>query len=322
MQAIRVHEHGGPEVLRYEEVAKPVAGPGQALVKIEAVGVNFTEIYSRRGGANATLPYTPGAEAAGTVEAVGEGVGAVKPGDRVAANAFSGAYADYSVAPAGRLVPIPPSLDWPHAAAALLQGMTAHYLTHSSYAVRAGDTVLVHAAAGGTGLLIVQMAKMLGARVLGTVSTDEKAALAREAGADETILYMKIDFAAEVRRLTDGEGVHAVYDSVGRDTFEGSLNSLRTRGTLVLFGQASGPIPMVDTGLLNSKGSLYLTRVNLGNHIATRADLLSRANDVLSWTTAGKLELRIGGSFPLAQASEAHRRLEGRATTGKLVLVT
>jgi len=321
MHAIRVHEHGGPEVLRYEEVATPVAGPGQALVKIGAVGVNFTEIYSRRGAANATLPYTPGGEAAGTVEAVGEGVSEVKPGDRVAANAFSGAYAEHAVAPAGRLVPVPSSLDWPHAAAALLQGMTAHYLTHSSYAVRSGDTVLVHAAAGGTGLLIVQMAKMRGARVLGTVSTAEKAALAREAGADETILYTKMDFAAEVRRLTNGEGVHVVYDSVGKDTFDGSLNSLRTRGTLVLFGQASGPIPMVDTALLNSKGSLYLTRVNLGNHIATRADLLSRANDVLSWTTAGKLKLRIGGSFPLAQASEAHRQLEGRATTGKLVLI-
>jgi NADPH:quinone reductase len=322
MYAIRVHEHGGPEVLRYEEVDKPVPGPGRALVKVAAVGVNFTEIYSRGGaGASSALPYTPGSEAAGTVEAVGDGVSEVKPGDRVAANAFSGAYADYAVAPAARLVQMPPSLDWPQAAAALLQGMTAHYLTHSSYAINRGDTVLVHAAAGGTGLLMVQMAKMRGARVLGTVSTPEKAALAREAGADETILYTKLDFAAEVRRLTNGEGVHAVYDSVGKDTFDGSLNCLRTRGTLVLFGQASGPIPLVDSGLLNSKGSLYLTRVNLGNHIATRDDLLARANDVLNWTTAGKLTLSIGGSFPLARAAEAHRQLESRATTGKLVLI-
>jgi NADPH2:quinone reductase len=320
MRAIRVHEHGGPEVLRYEEIERPAPGPGQALVKVGAVGVNFTEIYSRRGAA-ASQPYTPGSEAAGTVEAVGEGVSEVKPGDRIAANAFNGAYAEYALAPAARLVLMPPSLDWPQAAAALLQGMTAHYLTHSSYAVKSGDTVLVHAAAGGTGLLIVQMAKMRGARVLGTVSTPEKAELAREAGADETILYTKLDFAPEVRRLTNGEGVDAVYDSVGKDTFDGSLNSLRTRGTLVLFGQASGPIPMVDTALLNQKGSLYLTRVNLGNHIGTRAALLERANDVLSWTTAGKLKLRIGGSFALAQAAEAHRQLEGRATTGKLVLI-
>ena len=199
--------------------------------------------------------------------------------------------------------------------------MTAHYLTHSSYAVRDGDTVLVHAAAGGTGLLIVQMAKMRGARVFGTVSTAEKAKLAREAGVDETILYTQLDFAAEARRLTNGEGVNAVYDSVGRDTFDGSLNSLRPRGTLVLFGQASGPVPPFDTALLNAKGSLALTRVNLGNHIATREELLARANDVLNWTTSGKLTLRIGGSFPLAQAAEAHRQLEGRATTGKLVLV-
>jgi len=322
MHAIRVHEFGGPEVLRYEEAEQPKPGPGQALVKVGAVGLNFTEIYSRRGaGANAVLPITPGGEAAGTVEQVGEGVTEVMPGDMVASNAFSGAYAEYAVAPANRLVAMPASMDAPHAAAALLQGMTAHYLVHASYPIQRGDTVLVHAAAGGTGLLIVQMAKMLGARVFGTVSSDEKAKLAREAGADETIIYTKIDFAQEVRRLTNGEGVHGVYDSVGRDTWEGSLNSLRTRGTLVLFGNASGPVPPIDTSLLSSKGSLRLTRVTLGHHIATRAELLDRANDVLNWTTSGKLTLRIGGTFPLAQAAEAHRQLEGRATTGKLVLV-
>lgn len=321
MHAIRVHQHGGPEVLQYEEIDKPEPGPGQALVKVEAVGVNFTEIYSRRGGASATVPYTPGGEAAGTVEAIGEGVTDVKRGDRVATNALAGAYAEYAVGPANRLVVMPESVDMPHAAAALLQGMTAHYLTHSSYPIKNGDTVLVHAAAGGTGLLVVQMAKMLGARVLGTVSTDEKARLARQAGANETILYTQIDFAAEVRRLTGGEGVDAVYDSVGQATWEGSLNSLRPRGTLVLFGNASGPIPPIDTSLLSSKGCLYLTRVNLGAHIATRADLLARANDVLNWTTSGRLKLRIGGTFPLKDAAEAHRQLEGRATTGKLVLI-
>jgi NADPH2:quinone reductase len=320
MHAIRVHEYGGPEVLRYEEIEKPSPAAGQALIRVEAVGLNFTEIYSRKGSAP-SLPYTPGSEAAGTVEAVGEGVTDVAPGDRVAANAFTGAYAEYAVAAANRLISIPDSLDMPHAAAALLQGMTAHYLTHSSYAAQAGDTVLVHAAAGGTGLLITQMAKMLGARVIGTVSTDEKAKLARESGADETILYTRTDFAAEARRLTNGEGVHGVYDSVGQDTWEGSLNSLRPLGTLVLFGQASGPIPLIDTALLNTKGSLRLTRVNLGTHIATREALLGRANDVLNWVSSGKLVLRIGGSYPLANAAEAHRQLESRASTGKLVLI-
>jgi NADPH2:quinone reductase len=320
MHAIRVHEYGGPEVLRYEEIEKPSPAAGQALIRVEAVGLNFTEIYSRKGSAP-SLPYTPGSEAAGTVEAVGEGVTDVAPGGRVAANAFTGAYAEYAVAAANRLISIPDSLDMPHAAAALLQGMTAHYLTHSSYAAQAGDTVLVHAAAGGTGLLITQMAKMLGARVIGTVSTDEKAKLARESGADETILYTRTDFAAEARRLTNGEGVHGVYDSVGQDTWEGSLNSLRPLGTLVLFGQASGPIPLIDTALLNTKGSLRLTRVNLGTHIATREALLGRANDVLNWVSSGKLVLRIGGSYPLANAAEAHRQLESRASTGKLVLI-
>lgn len=319
MHAIRVAEHGGPEVLKYEEIEKPKPGPGQALVKVEAVGLNFTEIYSRRAGP--AVPYTPGGEAAGIVEEIGEGVTDVKPGDHVASNAFAGAYAEYALAPANRLVVMPSSMDMPHAAAALLQGMTAHYLTHSSYAVRAGDTVLVHAAAGGTGLLVVQMAKMLGGTVIGTVSTEEKAKLAREAGADETINYAKTDFAPEAKSLTGGEGVHGVYDSVGASTWEGSLDSLRPLGTFVLYGNASGPVPPIDTSLLSSKGSLRMTRVTLGHHIATRADLLARANDVLSWATSGKLELRIGGTFPLAQAAEAHRQLENRATTGKLVLI-
>ena len=266
------------------------------------------------------LPYTPGGEAAGTVEAVGEGVTNVKPGERVATNAFSGAYADYALAPASRLVSIPESLDLSHAAAALLQGMTAHYLTHSTYAIQPGDTVLVHAAAGGTGLLVVQMAKMRGGRVIGTVSTEEKAKLAREAGADEVILYTQTDFVPEVKRLTNGEGVHAVYDSVGQTTWEGSLNCLRTRGMFVLFGQASGPVPPIDLVHLGSRGSLLATRPGLGHYIVTRADLEQRAGDVLDWISSGKLKLRIGGSFLLAEAAEAHRQLEGRATTGKLVL--
>ncbi len=321
MHAIRVHQFGGPEVLRYEEVDRPQPGPGQALVRVEAVGVNFTEIYSRRGSGNASVPYTPGGEGAGTVEAVGDGVSEVKPGDRVATNALAGAYAEYALGPANRLVTVPDAIDMPHAAAALLQGMTAHYLTHDSYRIKPGDTVLVHAAAGGTGLLVVQMAKMLGARVIGTVSTEEKAKLAREAGADETVLYTQVDFSQEARRLTNGEGVNAVYDSVGKDTWQGSLNALRPRGMLVLFGQASGPIPPIDTSLLNAKGSLALSRVNLGTYIATREELLARANDVLNWTASGRLKLRIGGTFPLAQATEAHRQLEGRESTGKLVLI-
>jgi NADPH2:quinone reductase len=321
MHAIRVHEFGGPEVLRYEEIDRPEPGPGQALVRVEAVGLNFTEIYSRRGSGNAKVPYTPGGEGAGTVEAVGSGVTEVRPGDRVATNALAGAYAEYAVGPAERLVKVPDAIDMPHAAAALLQGMTARYLTHSTYPIKAGDVVLVHAAAGGTGLLVVQMAKMRGARVLGTVSTEEKAKLAREAGADETILYTQTDFAQEARRLTNGEGVNVVYDSVGKDTWEGSLNALRPRGMLVLFGQASGPIPPIDTSLLNARGSLSLARVNLGSYTATRDELLARAGDVLDWVTSGTLKLRIGGQFPLAKAAEAHRQLEGRESTGKLLLV-
>jgi NADPH2:quinone reductase len=324
MHAIRVHEFGGPDVLRYEEVAQPSPGPGAALVKVEASGINFADTLRRRGGGagpTPVLPYVPGGEAAGDVETVGDGVTDVKPGDRVVSNAFPGSYAEYAVAPAAGLVPIPPYITTPQAAAAFSQGLTAHYLANSTYPINAGDSVLVHAAAGGVGLLLVQMAKLRGARVIGTVSTAEKAKLAQEAGADDVILYTETDFAPEVRRLTGGEGVHAVYDSVGAATFAGSLDSLRPRGLLALYGQSSGPVPPLDTGVLGAKGSLFLTRPGLAHHIATRAELLERIGAIFGWIAEGRLTLHIGGSFALAGAAEAHRRLEGRATSGKLLLI-
>jgi NADPH2:quinone reductase len=268
----------------------------------------------------ADLPITLGSEAAGTVEAVGPGVTEVAPGDRVAYAMARGSYAEYAVVPAWQLVKIPGHVDFTVAAAAMLQGMTAHYLTHSTYPLKSGDTCLVHAAAGGTGGLIVQMAKMLGARVFGTVSTDAKAQVAREHGADETILYTQQDFESEARRLTGGRGVDVVYDSVGRTTFDKSLGSLRPRGTMALFGQSSGPVPPFDPNILNAKGSLFLTRPGLPNHLLTRDELLWRAGDVLGWIDVGKLKLRIDSTYPLAEAAAAHRALEGRHTTGKLLL--
>jgi NADPH2:quinone reductase len=319
MKSIQVKVPGGPESLELLEVPKPQPGPGQALVRIAASGVNFIDIYFRTGLYKADAPILIGSEGAGTVEAIGEGVGEVAPGDRVAYAMARGSYAEYAVVPAAQLVRIPAHVDFQTAAAAMLQGMTAHYLTHSTFALKAGDTCLVHAAAGGTGALIVQMAKMLGARVFGTVSTAEKAEIARQAGADEAILYTEREFDVEARRLTAGRGVDVVYDSVGKTTFDQSLNALRPRGTLALFGQSSGSVPPFDPGLL-AKGSLYLTRPGLPFYVATREELLWRSGDVLQWIDAGKLKLRIDRVYPLAEAAAAHRDLEGRKTTGKLVL--
>ncbi len=321
MKAIRVHATGGPDVLRYEDVAQPAPGPGQALVKVEAAGVNFIDIYQRRGLYPVPLPFTPGQEAAGTVAAVGPGVADVKPGDRVAYTGVLGAYAEYAVVPAERLVVLPEGMDARQGAAAMLQGMTAHYLACTTYPLKPGDACLVHAAAGGVGLLLCQVAKRRGARVIGTVSTREKAALAREAGADEVILYTEQDFEAEVKRLTRGAGVNVVYDSVGQTTFAKSLNCLAPRGMLVLFGQSSGPVGPFDPQLLSQKGSLFLTRPSLAHYVATRAELLARAQEVLGWIRAGTLKLRIGREFPLAQAAAAHRALEGRETAGKVLLI-
>ena len=320
MKSILVSQPGGPENMQLAEVPVPEPGPNQARVRIAASGVNFIDVYYRTGLYKADLPITLGSEAAGTVDAVGSGVTDLAPGDRVAYAMARGSYAEYAIVPAAQLVKIPDAADFQIAAAAMLQGMTAHYLTHSTFALKSGDTCLVHAAAGGTGGLIVQMARMVGARVFGTVSTEEKARIARESGADETILYTQQDFEVEVKRLTGGRGVDVVYDSVGRTTFDKSLNSLRPRGTLALFGQSSGPVPPFDPSILNGRGSLYLTRPTLGHYLLTREELLWRAGDVLSWVTSGRLKLRIGGVYPLADAAAAHRDLESRKTAGKLIL--
>ena len=320
MKSIQVKEYGGPEKLQLVESPPPQPAARQALVRIAASGVNFIDVYFRTGLYKAELPVTLGNEAAGTVEAVGPEVTEVAPGDRVAYVMARGSYAEYAVVPAAQLVKIPDHVDFQAAAAAMLQGMTAHYLTHSTYPLKSGDTCLVHAAAGGAGGLIVQMAKMLGARVVGTVSTEEKASIARQHGVDEAILYTQQDFETEVKRLTNGRGVDVVYDSVGKTTFDKSLNSLRPRGLMALFGQSSGPVPPIDPGILNAKGSLFLTRPSLAHHVATREELLWRVGDVLNWISAGKLKLRIDRAYPLADAAAAHRDLEGRRTAGKLLL--
>ena len=321
MKAVRIHEHGGPEVLRYEEVPLPEPGRGEARIKVEAAGVNFTDIYNRIGLYKGTLPYTLGSEAAGTVDAVGPEVTEVKPGDRVAYAMHLGAYAEYVVVPAWRLVPLPPAIDGRTAAAVILQGMTVHYLTHSTYPLKPGETVLVHAAAGGVGRLLVQVAKRLGVRVIGTVSSEEKARLAREAGADEVILYTKEDFEEAVKRATGGRGVDVVYDSVGKTTAEKSLNCLRPRGYLVLFGNASGAAPPIDPLTLMAKGSLYLTRPTLTHYAGNREELLARARAVFDWITSEQVKIRIAKTFPLAEAAEAHRALEGRGVAGKILLL-
>jgi NADPH:quinone reductase len=320
MKAIRVHQYGGPEVMQLEELPTPEPGPGQALVNVEACGVNFIDIYKRSGLYKGQLPISLGEEGAGTVEAVGPDVRDVKVGDRVAWTSVMGSYATHNVIPADRLVPLPEGLKPEDGAAAMLQGMTAHYLSHSTYPLKDGDSCLIHAAAGGVGLLLTQMAKLRGARVFGTVSTEDKAQLARDAGADEVILYTRQDFQAEVRRLTDGKGVNVVYESVGKDTFDKSLDCLAPRGYLVLFGQSSGPVAPLDPQVLNAKGSLFLTRPTLGNYTATREELLWRADDVLGWIADGKLKLRVDRTYPLAEAAQAHEALAGRQTTGALLL--
>ena len=321
MKAIRVHAPGGPEALRLEEVPDPAPARGEAVVRVEAAGVNFIDVYHRTGLYKAALPVTLGQEAAGVVEAVGSGVADLRPGDRVAWASVFGAYAEKAAVPAERLVSLPDGVTARQAAAAMLQGMTAHYLACSTYPLKSGDVCLVHAAAGGVGLLLCQIARMRGARVLGTVSTAEKAALAREAGADATIDYTVLDFAAEAKSLTDGKGVHVVYDSVGKTTFEKGLASLAPRGTMVLFGQSSGPVPPLDPQVLSQKGSLYLTRPTLAHYVATRSELLQRAGEVLAWVRDGRLRLRIAHEYPLREAAAAHRALEGRQTSGKVLLL-
>ncbi len=320
MKAIRVHETGGPEKLQYEESAKPVPGPGQALVKVQAIGVNFIDIYHRSGLYKLPLPFTPGSEAAGVVDAVGEGVNTVAVGDRVAYAMNIGAYAEYAVVNDWQLVQLPDGVDFPTAAALMLQGMTAHYLMYSTFPLRSGETALVHAAAGGVGLLLLQIGKMIGATLIGTVSTREKRDLALAAGADHVVLYEQTDFEAEVKKLTDGRGVHVVYDSVGRTTFDGSLRCLRPRGMLVLFGQSSGPVPPLDPAVLAGRGSVYLTRPSLANYAATRDEIEWRAGDILRWVREGRLKVRIDATYPLREAAEAHRALAGRKTTGKVIL--
>ncbi len=321
MKAIRVHAAGGPEALRYEDIPQPTPEAGQVLVKIEAAGVNFIDVYQRTGQYKVAVPFTPGQEAAGVVTAVGSGVTEPRVGDRVAYTGVVGAYAEFAVVPADRVVALPDGVGTKQGAAAMLQGMTAHYLVTATYPLKAGDTCLVHAAAGGVGLLLCQLAKLRRARVIGTVSTREKAALAREAGADEVILYIEQDFEAEVKRLTSGAGVQVVYDSVGKTTFDKGLNCLALRGMMVLYGQSSGPVGPLDPQVLNSKGSLFLTRPTLAHHITTRSELLARSNEVLGWISTGKLKLRIGAEFALRDAGEAHRQLEARRTTGKVLLV-
>ncbi len=320
MKAIQIYETGGPEVLRLAELPIPQPGPGQVLIRVEAVGVNFSEIYFRKGVYKAQLPLVPGSEAAGTVEELGPGVTGFAAGDLVASASVMGSYAEYALVPAAQLVKVPAGLSPEQAGAAMLQGMTAHYLAYSTFPLKAGDTALVHAAAGGVGLLLTQMAAKLGARVIATVSTEAKAELAREAGASEVILYPEQDFEVEVKRLTAGRGVDVVYDSVGKTTFDQSLNCLRPRGLLALFGASSGPVPPFDLIQLSGKGSLFITRPTLWHHLATRAELEWRAGDVLGWAAKGDLKLRTEHVYPLAEAAQAQSDLADRKTTGKILL--
>ena len=322
MKAIQIQQTGGPEVLQLAELPIPEPGPGQVLIRVEATGVNFIEIYFRKGTYKASMPLVPGSEAAGTVEELGPGVTGFKAGDAVASVSVLGSYAEYALVTAASLVKVPDGLTMEQAAAAMLQGMTAHYLTHSTYPLKAGDTALVHAGAGGVGLLLTQMAVRIGARVITTVSTEEKAELSREAGAADVILYTEKEFEPEVKRLTGGKGVDVVYDSVGKTTFEGSLDCLRPRGLLALFGASSGPVPPFDLIQLSGKGSLYVTRPTLWHYIGSRAELEQRAGDVLGWAAKGELKLRTEYLYPLAEAAQAHRALESRMTTGKSILVT
>ena len=321
MKAIQVNQPGGPEAMELVELPVPQPKANEVVVKLAATGVNFIDVYHREGRYKVPLPFVLGQEGAGVVTAVGADVKSVKARDRVAWTGLMGSYAEYIAAPADRLVPIPDGVSDQQAAATMLQGMTAHYLSHDTYPLKRGETALVHAAAGGVGLLLVQMAHNIGARVIATVSTDEKAKLARDAGADEIILYTQSDFETETRRLTNGKGVDVVYDSVGKTTFEKGLNLLRPRGMMVLFGGSSGAVPPFDPIVLTQKGSLFLTRPSLGNYIASREELVARSGAVFQMMAAGKLKLRIEHTYPLADAQRAHRDLEGRRTTGKLLLI-
>ena len=320
MRGILIKRYGGPEVLEYGNLPDPAPGPGEALIRVRVAGVNFTDVYQRTGTYPGTLPFTPGVEGVGIVEKLGPGVTSVRIGDRVGWVMLKGGYAELAVIPAVRLVPIPASIDDRTAAAILLQGMTAHFLLRDCYRVTKGEWILIHAAAGGVGLLMTQIAHRIGARVIGTTSTDEKAALAREAGADEIVLYTKEDFQQAARRITGGAGVSVVYDSVGKTTFDKSLDSLRPRGYMVLFGASSGTVSPVDPQLLNRKGSLYLTRPTLGNYISTREELLGRAAELFGWVSKGELKVRAEHDYPLANVAQAHTDIEGRKTTGKVLL--
>lgn len=317
--AIVARQAGGPEVLEYAEVDRPVPGPGQLLVKVGAAGVNFIDTYKRGGVYKVQYPFIPGSEAAGTVEAVGDGVTAFTAGDRVATAEGVNCYAEYALVDEDAALPVPAGLDDFTAAALPLQGMTAHYLMNSTFKVEPGHTVLLHAGAGGVGLLLIQLLKARGAQVITTVSTDEKEQLAREAGADHVLRYE--GFAARVREITGGTGADVVYDGVGKDTFDGSLEALRTRGTLVLFGAASGPVPPVDPQRLNAGGSLFLTRPTMGHYLQDAAERRWRSGEIFAAAADGTLNIRVGGRYPLSQAEQAHRDLEGRRTTGKVVLV-
>jgi len=321
MKAIQISQTGGPEVLVPADLPTPKPKPNEAVVQIKAAGVNFIDVYLREGRYPAQLPFVDGQEGAGVVTEIGSSVTSIKAGDRVAYTSSLGSYAEYAAVPESRLVKIPDGLSFEQAAAAMLQGMTAHYLSHSTYKLQSGETALVHAAAGGVGLLLVQMAKKIGARVIGTAGTKEKAELAREAGADECIIYTEADFETETRRLTDGKGVNVVYDGVGKATFEKGLNVLLPRGYMVLFGGSSGAVPPFDLIKLSQKGSLFITRPTLVHYTLTREELEWRANDVLGWIAAGELKIRIHKAYPLEEAAQAHRDLEGRKTTGKLLLI-
>lgn len=321
MKAVYIDQTGGPEVLKYGEMPDPQPAAGQALIKVAATGVNFIDTYHRSGLYKIPLPAVLGSEGAGTVVSTGEGVPNFKPADRVVWAMSRGSYAEYAAVPAALLIPLPSGVDFKDAAAAILQGMTAHYLSHSTFSLKKGHTVLIHAAAGGTGGLLVQMARMLGARVIGTAGSPEKAELARKDGADEVILYRERDFTEETRRLTNGEGVDVVYDSVGATTFSKSLDCLKPRGMMVSFGNASGPVPAIEPVILSQKGSLFLTRPTLQNYLLTHEELEWRAGDVLRWIQEKKLSLRIGHTYKLSDAAQAHRDLEGRRTVGKLILV-
>ena len=320
MKAIRFHKNGGPEVLQLEEIPVPEIQPDEVLIRVNAAGVNYIDIYQRNGLYKTVLPYVPGTEGAGVIEKIGSNVIALRPGTRVAWGQHPGAFAEYAAIPAWKVVPLPDDVDDRNGAAILLQGMTAQYLCETTYPAKAGDIALVHAGAGGTGLLLIQMLKNKKVIVYTTVSTPEKAAIAKAAGADEAILYTQTDFAEAARKLTDGKGVNVVYDSVGKATYEGSLNALRPLGMLVLYGNASGPVPPIDPLVLTQKGSLFLTRPSLAHHVADAASFAARSTRVLNWVATKELKLRIEHIYPLADVAQAQRDIESRKTTGKLVI--